>query len=106
MLPGKVSFPGLDWRSYKGGRLKWAYNCDFPGSDITLIPSSTTKEECRDKCYNKPECTHFHWNGYACALKHFEAIPTADNFHKLNCGWISDRISESEIVYTRKIIYN
>ena len=102
VLPGTVTFPDLDWQSDKGGRLKWAYTCDFFGSDITKI-QSIKKEECRDECYNNPECTHFHWNGFECALKHFETKPTADNFYRFNCGWISGRVTQPEIVYTRRI---
>ncbi len=103
VLPGAVSFPDLDWQSEKGGRLKWAYNCDFYGSDITTI-SSNKKEDCRDECYNNPECTHFAWNGFSCYLKHFEDNPTAGNFNRFNCGWISGRVTQQpEIVYTRRI---
>ena len=81
VLPGTVSFPDLDWQSDKGGRLKWAYNCDFFGSDITDIPTNQ-KEECRDNCYNNPNCTHFSWNGCSCHLKYFENKPTALSFNK------------------------
>ena len=100
-----VSIANLDWKSDTRRRFQWAYNCEFNGSDITTI-SSDKDDKCGSKCHDNSECTHFAWHANTCYLKHFENQPTAIDFNKLDCGWISSRGSEPQIVYTRMTFIN
>jgi len=88
-----VSISNLDWQNDKGGNFKLAYNCEFNGSDITTISSINNEYDCGSKCYDNPVCTHFTWRANTCYLKHFENQPTAIDFDKFECGWISSRFS-------------
>ena len=98
-----VSIADLDWQYDKEGHFKWAYNCEFNGSDIKTISSINNQFECGNKCYDSPVCTHFTWNyDNTCHLKHFENLPNATDFNSFDCGWISSRGSEPQVVYTRK----
>ena len=95
-----VSVAHLDWQCDTGQRFQWAYNCEFNGSDTTTIHVDKD-DECGLKCNDNFECTHFTWHKNTCYLKHFENQPTAIDFNKFNCGWISSRGSEPQVVYTR-----
>ncbi len=89
------------------GRFGWSEwgNCDFTGSDIAELSNLNSKDQCGNECYKDTECTHFTWtakNGHVCFLKHFEnppLLPTND-FNNIQCGWISSRGSQPEILNT------
>jgi len=98
-----VSVASLDWQSDTGQRFQWAYNCEFNGSDITTMQSDKD-DECGLKCHENSECTHFTWQTNTCYLKHFANQPTAIDFNKFDCGWISSRGTEPQVVHTRNIL--
>ena len=90
-----VSIADLDWQDDIEGHLKWAYICEFNGSDIITISDINNEFECGIKCYDSPVCTHFTWSyENTCHLKHFENLHNATDFKRfhydgLTCGFVT-----------------
>ncbi|XP_046438937.1 uncharacterized protein LOC124190356 [Daphnia pulex] len=61
------------WKDGDGGKIKWQFDCDFPGNDIgnQRVPG----DQCGGLCINTNGCNHFsHFNGI-CYLKKASSIP-------------------------------
>ncbi len=60
-----------NWITSGDGRLKLAYQCEFPkGGSHKRIEAG--KEQCGRLCLNNASCTHFNWLGDTCFLKSFK----------------------------------
>jgi hypothetical protein len=61
------------WNDGDGGKVKWQFDCDFPGNDIgnQRVPG----DQCGGLCINTNGCNHFsHFYG-VCYLKKASSIP-------------------------------
>ena len=90
-----------DWQ--KGAsNVKWAFGCDFKGSDLYNVPSSG--EDCGGKCANDRRCTHFTFSQGVCYLKKFHGSATATDLNGAVCGWVnrnSDQGSNLQNIYIK-----
>jgi len=96
LIEGRKFDSRIEWQSDLAGRIKFAYDCDKNGNDITDL--STDSQDCGPACRNHYECTPFHWsqglsNG-TCILKRgsvsvrdFTHVSTTEKSSQL-CGFV------------------
>nr|CAH0103912.1 unnamed protein product [Daphnia galeata] len=53
-----------EWYDGDGGKVKWQYDCDFPGNDI-----GSAGELCSSLCINTDGCSHFSYFEGVCHVK-------------------------------------
>jgi hypothetical protein len=53
-----------EWYDGDGGKVKWQYDCDFPGNDI-----GSPGELCSSLCINTDGCSHFSYFEGVCHVK-------------------------------------
>lgn len=70
LLPLFIIFSSLsaqNWQDGDGGKVKWAFDCDFYGFDIANL--SGAGEFCGSFCLADANCTHFTWYNNVCYKK-------------------------------------
>jgi hypothetical protein len=78
----------FNWKCDSSLQVRWDYNCDFYGYDITRINSRS--EECGDLCLSNNDCTHFtHRDGF-CYLKKGDNLNAIDSSGAV-CGFVQCR---------------
>ena len=61
------------WNDGDGGKVKWQYDCDFPGNDIGN--QGVSGDQCGGLCINTNGCNHFSYFNGICYLKKASSIP-------------------------------
>lgn len=64
------SVQSIQWQPGDGGRIRWSWNCDFPGHDIKEVRASVG--ECGRLCFYTDGCRRYAWTNYeggTCWLK-------------------------------------
>ena len=56
-----------EWKDGDGGKVKWQFDCDFPGYDI--IREQIPAENCGCLCLNTNGCSHFSHSEGFCYVK-------------------------------------
>lgn len=77
------------------GRVMWANNCDFYGSDIYSVRG--IPDVCGDLCADASACTHWTWtnyNGGTCWLKSGSS-GSQNTYYGAGCGYVIGRFSTS-----------
>jgi hypothetical protein len=60
-----------EWYDSDGGKVKWQFDCDFPGNDI-----GSAGELCSSLCINTDGCSHFsYFEGFCYVKKAPSGIP-------------------------------
>lgn len=91
-----ISVSSLEWNEDSFSRqviVKSAIACDFPGSDINKIQTSTGLQ-CGESCVNNEYCTHFTWNSGACFIKRYYYPVEPKYFSGCISGWIDRNNNE------------
>lgn len=79
VLSSSAIVRGIRWNG------NWAFDCDFPGNDLTSMPSSL--KNCKRLCEDDARCSHYTWSefkGGLCKLKSgkvskLDAVDTSNN---------------------------
>lgn len=93
----------IDWQSGSGGKVVWAYGCDYLGNDLKKH-SDVPEDLCGDLCVTNSDCTHFTYNRIykVCYLKKANPLDGArsllvtDTNYAL-CGSVPHRVKDWDI---------
>ena len=81
------SVDAQEWRDGDGGKVKWQFDCDFPGNDIKnqQIPG----EQCGSLCINTNGCSHFSHSEGVCYLKKAPSGIARQQKSGVVCGFLT-----------------
>lgn len=85
VLLGTVS--AVNWQDGNNGKIKWAMDCDFYGSDIGN--QGGTGDLCGGFCLANSQCTHFTWSNNVCYMKRISNSNVQPTYLKSAvCGYV------------------
>ena len=79
-----------EWRDGDGGKVKWQFDCDFPGYDMKReqIPA----ENCGCLCLNTNGCSHFSHSEGFCYVKNTPSGTPRVQKSGVVCGYLPSGI--------------
>ena len=75
-----------EWRDGDGGKVKWQFDCDFPGYDI--IREQIPAENCGCLCLNTNGCSHFSHSEGFCYVKNTPSGTPRVQKSGVVCGYL------------------
>ena len=90
----------VNWQDGNNGKVKWAMDCDFYGSDIGN--QGGTGDLCGGFCLANSQCTHFTWSNNVCYMKRISNPNVQPTYLKSAvCGYVVNVIQVQKYYFVK-----